>query len=209
MAPRAVLLTLLALTAAFGVVGGSLGINALASTSFKDKDKVQAFKPKGTTVDINTNNIIASGSVQTVGCGLLALAAFLSLLLHAFAPHRANARPKLQGGLIGFFSLWVLVTSIATLVIARNGSATVSAFLGSVKVPDSIVKALEKANHSSRVYWDHDYLHSATIVPFIAFFFGLLSTIVLLTMRPSNTATPVVADHPRDEKRHSAEHSSV
>ncbi|KZV83318.1 hypothetical protein EXIGLDRAFT_701539 [Exidia glandulosa HHB12029] len=181
MAPRPVLLVLLALTAALGAANMALGINALAK-SIDEKHRVQDFAPTGVQVNINDNDVVAVGAVLTVGCGLLGLAAFISLLLGLFkSPWPTH--PRLSGGIILFFTIWILAAAIPTILIARTREADVSAFLGSVKIPDILVHAAEEAAGVSRVYWDHDYLHWASIVPFALFALGLVTTVAMLTTR--------------------------
>ncbi|EJD41860.1 hypothetical protein AURDEDRAFT_115300 [Auricularia subglabra TFB-10046 SS5] len=205
MAPKPVLFVLLALTNALGVVSMSLGISALVK-SINEKHKVDKAAPPGVKVDINDSDVVAVGAVLTVGCGFLALACFISLVLGVFKKSWPS-RPGLQGGIIGFLSLWILATVIPTLVLARTREAKVAAFLGTTQIPDVLVQAAEKAAGVSRVYWDHDYLRIAAIFPWVTFVFGAITSIAVLTTPahtlpargPSNEKLAAAAEETRHE----------
>ena len=68
----------LVLLFAFGIAGMGVGINALV----KFNDEQRRFKsaaPGGATVHTDANDVLDSGYVITVVCGLIALASFLFL----------------------------------------------------------------------------------------------------------------------------------
>jgi len=111
-------------------------------------------------------DIIGCGAVLTIGCGFLALAAFISSVLILFR-HTTHARTRVrQASILGFLTLWVLITAIATLILTRTKSAKVSAMLGSTKLPEALVRAAEKAAGVHRVYWENWYCESLRFINF-------------------------------------------
>ena len=85
----------------FGIVGMSLGINALAKSN-DQKNFLRKNAPQGATVNIDISDVVSSGTVVTVACGLLALVSLIIfiplLLLPKGAPTRAlSTRRSLDG----------------------------------------------------------------------------------------------------------------
>jgi len=73
---------------------------------------------------------------------------------------RSKTRPKIfviLGSLLSFTSLGLLTVTIAFTVIFATKSARVSAFLGSTKLPQSIIDARARALGVSPVYKDQSY----------------------------------------------------
>lgn len=56
-----------------------------------------------------------------------------------------------------FLSTWVFATLVAFDIIVRNRSAKITAFLGSVQLPDSLIEAQEKALGVNPEYWSNSY----------------------------------------------------
>ena len=74
--------------------------------------------------------------------------------------NRSKTRPKVFtviGSLLAFTSLWLLSLTIAFTVIFATKSARVSATLGGVQLPQSIVDAQAQALGVSPIYKDQSY----------------------------------------------------
>lgn len=162
---------------AFGVIGMSVGINALVKSN-NLKAFVRAAAPPGVSVDINTHDIISSGAVLTVGCGLLALTSLLTFLLTFLRP-RARKTHRFSGFLHFFWVVWILATVIAYDVIARNREAKVTAFLAGGQLPDSFVQQQEQLLGVTPKYWPHNYIKLPAILPWFAFLFGAIAGVTL------------------------------
>jgi hypothetical protein len=74
--------------------------------------------------------------------------------------YRSKTRPKffiILGSLLAFASLWLLSVTIAFTVIFATKSARVSASIGGVQLPQSIISAQARALGVSPVYKDQPY----------------------------------------------------
>ena len=105
--------------------------------------------------DITTAGEV-SAAVQGIIVGLAVLSAYAVL-------NRSRIRPKflvILGSLLSFTSIWLLSVTIAFTVIFATKSARVSASLGGVHLPQSIIDAQARALGVSPVYKDQSYRES-------------------------------------------------
>lgn len=160
--PRLVSLFFLA---CFGVVGMCVGINALAKSN-QQKDFLRKNAPSGATVNIDTSDVVASGTVITVACGLLALTSFLIFVPLLLLPKGASTRAlstrtlPIQTSILGFLTIWLFATLIPFTDFVATRQAKVTAFLGSVQLPQSIIQAAQKQLGVTGVYKDIGYRES-------------------------------------------------
>ncbi|TDL16088.1 hypothetical protein BD410DRAFT_795718 [Rickenella mellea] len=185
-------LVLLALTWAFGVISGSLGLNALIKSN-QSKSYVKKNAPSGVTVSINTNDIFQVGVVLTVACTLLAILASLFFPL-TFVPRKLFGIPtarglRIQAYLLAFTTLWVFASLIPFDIFARNRSAKVTATLGKLTLPDSVVAQQEAMLGVSPVYWKQNYVRWQAIITWFAVLFGALASIVLFMASRRTTSS--------------------
>jgi len=184
------LLVSLFLTFALSVTGFALGIHALIS-SMHDKDRLKKLSVPGTTVTINTNDVLDAGYVLTAGLGLtfvVALAGMLGAARHSSASsatHRPNAILRFLGPALAFCSVWLFATLIPVTTFVANRSAKVAAYAGSTKLPDSFVDGTIKALGISTRYNSFGYLKLLAIVPWFAFLLAVISTIIAFLARRS------------------------
>ncbi|KAI0717453.1 hypothetical protein C8T65DRAFT_707266 [Cerioporus squamosus] len=171
------------LSFAFGIVGLGLGIDALVKGN-EDKSTVRSLVPPGTVVDIDTDDVVNAGGVVTGFCAALAVMSLLSLLLLLFSgkrgPSLASRTLPLQATLLALFTLGLFGSLVAFTDFVANRQAKVSASLGGVPVPPAIVQSIENAIGVSPVYHVKSYLRLAVILPWIAFLFGLTSSVLSL-----------------------------
>ncbi|KAI0079795.1 hypothetical protein K474DRAFT_1658593 [Panus rudis PR-1116 ss-1] len=178
----------LALSFVFGIVGMSLGIDALAKSN-DSKDLVRQNAPPGVTVNIDTDDAFSSGTVVTVVCGLIALTSIVFLPLVALSKPVSTRTLPIQTGLFAFLTVWLFATLVAFTDIVANRSAKVTAFLGGQPLPESIISATQKALGVTPVYHEINYLRNGAILAWIAFLFGLISTIIsFLAQRRARSA---------------------
>jgi hypothetical protein len=196
----------LALAVVFGIVAMSVGINALAKSNDQKDALRNATARLGVTLFINTDDVLKSGIVLTVGSGLLALVSFLSLvaiLLSLPFAKRAGSL-NIQTALLGFLTVWIFASQVPFTYFFANREAKVTAFAGKFQLPDSAVQATEKQLGATRIYKDIDYLRLSAILPWFAFLFGLTSTILsfLASRRAARSPThpPSVGQQAIDEK---------
>ncbi|PVF95237.1 hypothetical protein CPB86DRAFT_688824, partial [Serendipita vermifera] len=153
-------LVTLSLANAFGVIGGSVGLNSI----IKRNQAVALIKhevaPLGIKLTVDTWDLLRSGVVLAVGCTILGVvtSAWLSLLfLDIFKSKKSSnitfASSKLpistrtlswQWMSLAFMTVWILACDIPVIYIAVNNSAKTIAYLGSTQLPHSVVEARER-----------------------------------------------------------------
>jgi len=109
-------------------------------------------------------DITITGRVSAAVQALIILFTTLS----AFAVfYRSRTRPKhftILGSLLAFTSLWLLSVTIAFTVIFATKSARVSASIGGVQLPQSIIDAQARALGVSPIYKDQSYRQSQSLI---------------------------------------------
>ncbi|KAJ8457515.1 hypothetical protein ONZ51_g11484 [Trametes cubensis] len=184
-------LAALALTFVFGVVGFALGINALVkSNNQKDLVKQQA-APLGATVTIDTDDVFDVGCVVTAVCAALAVVSFASLVFLLFT--RSTRTLTAQGLLLSFLTIWLFASLIPMSDFVANRQAKVTAFIGAVPVPDSLIQSVQQELGVSSVYNQIGYLKNAVILPWFAFLFGAISSVLSLAAARRARYTPASA----------------
>jgi len=194
------LLTLAALFFSFDFAVVSVGL--LIHSFIASRDQVtdlRAAAPSGTVVDVNRHDITITGEVSTAVQGLIIGLTIVS----AFAVlYRSKTPPKLfaiLGSLLAFTSLWLLSVTIAFTVIFATKSARVSATLGGIQLPQSVINSQARALGVSPVYKDQSYLLHAAILPWFTWLFTTFAAVALfLGSRVHSTST--AKDVPTNEK---------
>lgn len=184
----------LLLSFAFGVIGMGVGINALVKFNHQ-KRQLKGAAPAGATVNIDASDVLDSGYVLTVVCGLIALSSAIFLFPIFLAPALAGRTLKLQGGVLGFLSVWLFATLVPFTDFFANHSAKVTAFLGSFEIPQSTIQQVVASLGATTQYRHVDYRASflchllclwrscsavrlSAILPWFAFLFGLTSAVL-------------------------------
>ncbi|KAI0067053.1 hypothetical protein BV25DRAFT_1768670, partial [Artomyces pyxidatus] len=175
----------LGLTWAFGVIGGSVGLNGLIKGN-QEKSKLRHSVPPGVTVHIDTNDIYQSGVIVTTLCALIAVLATVFIHLTFFTRARASGRLplgarflSLQSGILAFCSVWLFATLVAYDDIFSNRTSKVSAFIGNVQLPPAIVQQTEQSFGQSPEYRHIDYLRLVAIIPWFTLLFSSIAAGVL------------------------------
>jgi len=184
------LLTLAALFFSFdfAVISAGLLIHAFVASNDQVKS-LQAAIPRGTVADVDRHDIIATGEVSTAVqalIGALAVASALAVL------NRSTIRPKffvILGSLLAFTSLWLLSVTIAFTVIFATRSARVSAFIGVLRLPQSVISAEARALGISPVYKDQPYLLHAAILPWFTWLFTTIAAVAVFSESRADSAS--------------------
>ena len=141
---------------AFGVIGTGVGINALVK--FEDqKHALERMVPPGATISIDTNDILASGIVLTIVCGLIALSSLLFLLPMFVASSLAARTLRLQTAVLAFLSVWAFAVLVPFTDFFANRSAKVSASIGDIQLPPAVIEQVEAEVGSTPIYRDVHY----------------------------------------------------
>lgn len=155
---RTARLAALALSFAFGVIGGGVGINALVK--FEDEKKsLQKIVPAGATLTIDTDDVLASGIVLTIGCGLVALAS-AAFFVSALSAHLARRFLRLQAAVLAFLSVWTFAVLVPFTDFFANHQAKISAMLGTIPIPESIIQSIQDEVGATPIYRDVPYRES-------------------------------------------------
>ncbi|KAI5829539.1 hypothetical protein K523DRAFT_304717 [Schizophyllum commune Tattone D] len=178
---RLPLLVSLFLSFVFGVVGLALAVDALEKSD-DEKDAVKAAAPTGTTVKIDFTDILNAGIAVTVACGLTAALSLLSMIAIAL-PKLRTLPQRFVAPLFFFCATFIFASLVPFDVFYANRSAKVTAHIGSITVPPSVVQQIQEAAGLSPVYKDKLYLRVVAIVPWFAFLFALTSGALLLLSR--------------------------
>lgn len=149
----------------FGVVGLALNANAFVKSN-NQKDAVLRVAPRGTSIDINDNDVFDSGAAVTAFCGVLALASavslgllFPSLLGAAKRRERSLATRTLhwQGAVLSLSTVGLFAALVAMTNFVANGEAKVTASINGVAVPTAVVQSLQRALGVTTVYHEIGY----------------------------------------------------
>ena len=122
---------------------------------------------------VDTFDLINSGIVLSVGCGLLSIVSSIWIgLILLDSRKRTNTSTtrvplstrllKFEWMSLAFMDIWILATVIPVTYIARTGSAYVRAFLSGNELPASVVAATQARLGVKSDYW-HNY--SGTFLP--------------------------------------------
>ena len=152
----------LSLTSIFGTLGACFGLNALIKSN-REKGYLKANAPKGVSVNINTDDVLFSGIVVAVISGAVAVVALTSLQLMVLPGWRrwADKTKKLRGGLMLFFTVWLLAAHIPFTIFFATKKAGVRAWgpaaTGAKELPHAVVVAAAKKLGSTDIYKDVHY----------------------------------------------------
>jgi len=203
---RNAILGTLAMTWAWGVIAGSVGLNALIKSN-QQKSRFRKTIPPPTVITINTNDVFTSGIVLTTVCATIVVICTIYFLLLALSPTRFTRTLRIQGGILAFFATWLFATLVPfTLFVARR-SAKITARIGNIQLPDSVIQGAEKEFGTTSVYRQIGYLRLVAILPWFAFLFTVIAAVVQFHAASSNSdstthiATPAAANDTNENEK--------
>ncbi|EIN04790.1 hypothetical protein PUNSTDRAFT_122775 [Punctularia strigosozonata HHB-11173 SS5] len=194
------------LSFAFGIAGFGLGLHALIQSR---KDKSRLHKAVGSTIDLNidTTDILGAGGALTAATGLTGLLSLVYLVLLLLPHPRTAALPlatrtlPIQAHSLLFCVVFLFATLVPTADFVANNQAKVSATVGGIALPASVIAQAQKLLGATGVYHKLGYLRNIAIVPWFAFLFALTSAILAyLAHSRAKRAAPVAAAAPIQEK---------
>ncbi|KAG6864067.1 hypothetical protein C0991_000419 [Blastosporella zonata] len=163
---------------AWGVISGSVGLNALIKSN-QEKSRFKKLVPPPTKITINTNDVFKSGVVLTTVGALIAVLCSIFLLVLFVSPRLSVRSLRIQSLILAFCATWLFATQVPFTDFFANRSAQVSATIGGVKLPDSIVQTTAQALGSTSVYNEIGYLRLVAILPWITLLFTVIASAVL------------------------------
>ncbi|THH14774.1 hypothetical protein EW146_g5605 [Bondarzewia mesenterica] len=199
-------LVALALSHAFGVIGGSVGLNGLIKGN-QSKSRLRRSLPQGVTVDINTNGIRR----PCPSLFLLFLHPFIRLRTSPFQMSTILAWssrpcvPSSRSSLLPFFLLTLYYPGkrptdrapLSTRTLPAQSialgfcSAKITAFVQGVQLPASVVGTAQQALGATSIYKHMNYLRLVAIIPWFTLLFSSIASVVLfMAARRRTTETP-------------------
>jgi len=192
-------LVALALTAAWCIISGSIGLNALIKSN-QTQTRFRKEAPPGVSLTFHINDIYQPGVVLTTVCATLALLATIFFLVTLVWPKRATGSLKIQAWIFTFFSLWLFATQIPYTVAVATHRAKIDAFLGRVQLPAQTVQgAITAAGESDK----YSKLHSAVLLaifPWISLVFLTALIVILFTAARRRVPLETPSQQPVSEK---------
>ncbi|KAF5367289.1 hypothetical protein D9615_010452 [Tricholomella constricta] len=177
---KAAVLGSLSMAWAWGVIAGSVGLNALIKSN-QEKSRLKKSVPAPAVLTIDTDDVFQSGVVLTVVGALIAVLCSIFILMLFFTRGYAARSLRTQSLILAFCATWLLATLIPFTFFFATRSAKVSASIGGVELPASIIKQTEKALGSTSVYREIGYLRLVAILPWITILFTVIASGVLFT----------------------------
>ncbi|KAI0001184.1 hypothetical protein BJV77DRAFT_1155602 [Russula vinacea] len=194
-------LAALAFCAAWYIISGSIGLNALIKANQRETH-LRKQAPSGVTLDFHINDLYQSGVVVTTICTVLALLAAIFFTLTLVWPKRATGSLKIQAWIFTFFSLWLLATQIPYTAFVATRSAKIDAFLDGQQLPAQVIQATLAADGESAKYCK---LHPAVLLaifPWIALLFTTFLIYILFAAARRCVPSEMTSQLPIDgEKR--------
>jgi len=192
---RTLRLAALAFCAAWYIISGSIGLNALIKAN-RTETRFRKEAPNGVTLDFHINDLYQPGVVLTTVCAASALLATIFFIVTLAWPKRATGSLKIQAWIFTFFNLWLFATQIPYTVCVAKRRAKIDAFLGGEQLPAEVVQATISAEGESTKY---SKLHPAVLLaifPWISLLFGTVLIFILFAAarKREATAQPPISD---------------
>ncbi|KAJ7040941.1 hypothetical protein C8F04DRAFT_1081077 [Mycena alexandri] len=166
---------------AWSLISLAVGINAFVKSN-RDKSRIISEVPPPTTISLNTNDVFRAGVVVTV---ISAIIMVLCTIYIGLLVVDANARSgistrtlPLQYLSLGFFAIWLFATEIPVSLFVSTRSVKVSAAIGGLELPNSVIQTIERALGTKIAYKDFSYLKLIAILPWFAFLFTVVAAVV-------------------------------
>ncbi|EIM83785.1 uncharacterized protein STEHIDRAFT_100777 [Stereum hirsutum FP-91666 SS1] len=188
---RTLRLAALFMSFAFGVIGGSVGLNALIKSNQEHTTVNRAAAALSATITIDDKDVFDSGIVLTTVCALIALLSLIYFLLTLLSRPSSSSHPTstppplgtrtlpLQSLSLAFCALWLFATQIAFTDFVANREAGISATIGGQQVPESFLQAAEAQLGVTGVYRRIHYLRLLAILPWFAILFTSIAAVIL------------------------------
>jgi len=189
---KVAVLSALGMAWAWGVIAGSVGLNALIKSN-QEQSRFKKLVPAPTVLTINVNDVFRSGVVLTTVSALIALLSFLMILHILFSSATNHAKAlRIQAAILTFCAVWLFATIIPFTFFFATRSAKVTASLNGLQLPSTLVNQAEKSLGSTSVYKKIGYLRLVAILPWFTDLFTAIAAIVLFMA--ASRATPTTTE---------------
>ncbi|RDB16463.1 hypothetical protein Hypma_002817 [Hypsizygus marmoreus] len=170
----------LAMAWAWGVIGGSVGLNALIKAN-QTQSRLKSRVPPPAVVTITVDDVFHSGVVLTTVAALIAVLCTIFTLLLVLPSTKGLAKRSLriQSFILAFCATWLFACAVAYTVIFATRNAKVSASIGGIELPPALVEQAEQVLGSTRIYRHIDYLRLVAILPWFTVLFTFIAAGVL------------------------------
>ncbi|KXN81941.1 hypothetical protein AN958_03382 [Leucoagaricus sp. SymC.cos] len=170
----------LAMTWAWSIIAFGTAINAVVKSKH-DKDRVRSLAPRGSTVDIDDNDVFQTGAVITAICIVLFVITSIYIVILLLRPASFSRRRTIaiQGGILAFFATWLFATLVPYTHFVRTRSAVTRVTIGGVPLSQTVIDNLERQFGITPVYKRIGYLRLVAILPWITLLFTIISSVLL------------------------------
>jgi len=170
---------------AFGVIGFSVGLNAMIKSN-QEESTFQRGLPPGTQVTVNIDDILYPGVVVTAVCAIIAVLTAIFIPLHILSPPFAShTKQRLEPFLLAFFALVLFITLVPFTIYVAQHRANVTASLFGIELPRAVILEAEKLLGATSIYRDIAYLRFLAIFPwFTVLFTGIAAAISFTVSQP-------------------------
>ncbi|OCF40127.1 hypothetical protein I317_06078 [Kwoniella heveanensis CBS 569] len=178
--------------------------NSLHRRNINVGEQSRASAAKGIKLILSTNDLTGAGFALSVGAGGIAVGTLILLVysLHVFPVTSFQRKIFFLSPLMLFINTLLLIAGgIAVVVLARTGTTTAVAYLGTQRLPDSIVRAQAKAAGVPLDYWSNGYVKFMAASPWPALIFAIPAT--WLAYKAYQVEKPSAQRH-REELDHDA-----
>jgi ABC-type dipeptide/oligopeptide/nickel transport system permease component len=202
-----------------GVIGGSVGINSIVKRNQQVADLKRTVYP--IRLWVNTFDLINSGIVLAVGCGVLSVVCsiWIGLILldsrkrtidgsHPRTPLSTRLL-KFEWMSLAFMDIWIFACVIPVTYIGRTGSAHVRAFLNGNELPAAVVAATQSRLGVKSDYWHNYSVKLQVIPPWFTLLFGVIAAAISFTAArkaPTATETYNTGESPTTTDEKAVEH---
>ncbi|KAG7095269.1 hypothetical protein E1B28_006042 [Marasmius oreades] len=175
------------LALSWGIIAGSVGLNALIKSN-QSKSKLRRLLPANTRLDVDTDDAFQSGVVITTVSALIVVLCtiYIVLLGSSFSKNPRLARVSkasdsilfIQWVTLAFCAAWLFATQIPFTVFFANNSAKVRASIGSFTFSQDEITVFERLLGVSPVYRNIDYLRLLAILPWFTILFTAIAAVI-------------------------------
>ncbi|WWD09766.1 hypothetical protein V865_007894 [Kwoniella europaea PYCC6329] len=175
--------------------------NSLHRRNANVGEQSRAAASRGITLILATNDLTAAGFALSVGAGGIAVGTLI-LFIHSLrlVPMTKFIRRIffLSPLMLALNTLLLISSGIAVTYLGRQGTTSVEAFIGSTKLPESVIRAQAQAQGTHLDYWANNYVKFMVASPWPVIPFALAS--LFFAYRAYQVEKPSAQQHATSEQ---------
>ncbi|KIY44853.1 hypothetical protein FISHEDRAFT_61540 [Fistulina hepatica ATCC 64428] len=171
-------LVIYTLAFAWGAIALAVAINAFVKQHQLENDAKSLVSAEGITLDFDTKNLFNPGVAVTVFCALTLTNGALACIALFIRRTSSTTALKIQGAVFAFLAIALFATHVPTTNAIANDTVGLVAKSGNTVLSPSLVQSLSASLGYSLYYKDQNFLIWLAVMPWIAFLFVVLASIV-------------------------------